>query len=314
MNKVIVTGGAGFIGSHLAEELNNRNYHVIILDNLSIGKIERIHELTRHGSSNIEFVEGNITELPLLQKWFHSVKYVFHQAALARVPFSIEYPISTNEANISGTLNVLLAARDNQVSKVIYASSSSVYGGAKTLPQKEDAPLNPLNPYALTKLAAEYYCEIFRQIYGLSTVSLRYFNVYGSKDPYSQYSTTVAAFLGRISQNLPLIIHGDGEQSRDMIYIADVVQANILAAEKDAEGIYNVGSGKNSTINELAGLMLKLSGHNLIPIYQEPRLGDPRQTLADISKARSFGYNPEYDLEAGLKQTINKEFNLCDTI
>jgi len=303
VRKLIVTGGAGFIGSHLAEELVNRDYHVIILDDLSTGKIENIEVLRR--GEHVELIEGSITDLPLLQKLFQGITYVFHQAALARVPRSIDDPLNTNEINIKGTLNVLLAARENSVKKVIYASSSSVYGNAPVLPQKETMCPNPISPYALTKLTAEYYCEIFRQIYGLSTVSLRYFNVYGLRqDPYSHYATVIAAFLGRIYQNLPPIIHGDGEQSRDMTFIADVVQANILAAENNAEGIFNVGSGQRNTINHLANLILKLTGKNLKPIHQEPRMGDPRHTLADISKAKSFGYEPKYDLEAGLKQTI----------
>ena len=305
MKKVVVTGGAGFIGSHLAKELANRGYHVTIVDDLSTGKMENIEELLR--KDNVDFIQGSITDLSLLQKHFQGMKYVFHQAALARVPRSIDDPLSTNEANITGSLNVLLAARDNLVKKVIYASSSSAYGGTPVLPQNETLPPNPLSPYALTKLAAEYYCEIFRQLYGLSTASLRYFNVYGPKqDPYSQYATAIAAFLGRISQNLPPIIYGDGEQSRDLTYVADVVQANILAAENNAEGVFNVGSGQGKTINQLASMMLEITGKDLKPIYQEPRVGDPRQTLADISKAKSFGYEPKYDLDAGLKQTIEE--------
>ncbi len=305
MKKVVVTGGAGFIGSHLSEGLAGGGYHVTIVDNLSTGKMENIEELIR--KDNVDFIQGSITDLSLLQKHFQGVTYVFHQAALARVPRSIDDPLSANEANITGSLSVLLAARDNSVKKVIYASSSSVYGGTPVLPQNETLPPSPLSPYALTKLAAEYYCGIFHQIYGLSTASLRYFNVYGPKqDPYSQYSTVIAAFLGRVSQNLPPIIHGDGEQTRDLTYVADVVQANILAAENNAEGVFNVGSGRNVTINQLASMILKVTGKDLNPIYQEPRAGDPRQTLADISKAKSFGYEPKYDLDAGLKNTLEE--------
>jgi UDP-glucose 4-epimerase len=305
VEKVAVTGGAGFIGSHLAEELARRGYHVTIVDDLSTGKIENIARLLKKGG--VEFARGSITDLPLLQKHFQGIKYVFHEAAMARVPHSIEDPLSANEVNITGSLNVLLAARDNSVKKVVYASSSSVYGGTTVLPQTETMNPNPLSPYALTKLAAEYYCEIFRQIYGLSTASLRYFNVYGSRqDPFSQYATAVAAFLGRISQGLPPIIYGDGEQSRDMTYIADVVRANILAAENNAEGIYNIGSGRSYTINQLASKILRIAGKDLKPVYQEPRPGDPRQSLADISKAKDFGYEPEYDLDAGLKQIIEE--------
>ena len=303
MEKVAVTGGAGFIGSHLAEELIRRGYHVTIVDDLSTGKVENVERLIKRGG--VEFIRGSITDLPLLQKHFQGMKYVFHEAALARVPRSIEDPLSANEANITGSLKVLLAARDNSVKKVVYASSSSVYGGTPILPQEETMPPNPLSPYALTKLAAEYYCEIFRQLYGLSTASLRYFNVYGPRqDPFSQYATAVAAFLGRISQNLPPIIYGDGEQSRDMTYVADVVRANILAAESNAEGIYNIGSGQSYTINQLASKILRITGKDLKPIYQEPRPGDPRQTRADISRAKGFGYKPEYDLDAGLKKVV----------
>ena len=303
MKKVVVTGGAGFIGSHLAEELVQQGYNVIILDDLSTGKMENIAELLNN--DNIEFVQGSITELSLLQKLFQGVEYVFHQAALARVPRSIDDPLTANEVNITGTLNILLAARENKVRKVIYASSSSAYGDTPTLPQREDMPPDPLSPYALTKLAGEYYCNIFRQIYGLSTVSLRYFNVYGSRqDLKSQYATVVPAFIERISQGLPPIIHGDGEQSRDFTFIADVVQANILAAESDAEGTYNIGGGKGTTINQIAGSILNLMGKNLPPIHEKPRPGDPRHTLADVSRARGFGYEPEWTLEDGLKKII----------
>jgi UDP-glucose 4-epimerase len=227
---------------------------------------------------------------------------------LARVQRSIDDPVPTNEANITGTLNVLLAARDSGVAKVVYASSSSVYGGTPVLPQHEGLVPNPLNPYAVSKMAAEHYCEIFRDIYGLSTASLRYFNVYGPKqDPHSQYATAVVAFLGRVFQDKPPIIHGDGEQSRDLTFIDDVVQANIKAAENGAEGVFNIGSGGNYTINYLAGLVLKLTGkEHLKPVHTEPRIGDPRQTMADVSKAKSFGYEPQFALEEGLKRTIER--------
>ena len=303
MEKAIVTGGAGFIGSHLVEELANRGYHTTIVDNFSTGKLENIEGLL--GTANVELVHGSITDLPVLQKAFQCAKYVFHQAALTRVPRSIENPLSTNEVNINGTLNVLLAARDNKVKKVIYASSSSVYGNVLTLPQHESMPPDPLSPYALTKLAGEYYCNIFSQIYGLSTISLRYFNVYGRRqDPHSQYTTAVIAFLSRITQNLPPIIFGNGKQSRDFTFINDVVQANILAGESNNEGVYNIGSGRNTTINQLAAIIAKLMQKKITPIHDKPRVGDPRQTLADVSKAASFGYKPKWTLEMGLGKTI----------
>jgi len=307
MKKVVVTGGAGFIGSHLAEELAGRGYHVIILDDLSTGRMKNIENLLK--KENAEFIQGSITDLPLLRKLFQNVEYVFHQAALSSVPRSMEDPLTTNEVNIKGTLNVLMAARENRVRKVVYAASSSVYGDALALPQKEDMPPNPLSPYALTKLVGEYYCRIFHQLYSLPTVCLRYFNVYGSRqDPRSQYAAAVPAFAERVSRNLPPIIFGDGEQSRDFTFIQDVVRANILAAVNDAEGVYNIGSGKSVTINQLAKAILNLMQKDLRPIHEEPRPGDPRHTLADISKARSFDYEPKWTLEDGLRETI-KELN-----
>ena len=307
MKKVVVTGGAGFIGSHLAEELVKQDYHVIILDDLSTGRIQNIEDLLKQ--ENTEFVEGSITDLTLLRELFQDVKYVFHQAALSSVPRSIEDPLAANEVNIKGTLNVLMAARENRLEKVIYASSSSISGDTLASPQREDIPPNPLSPYALTKLAGESYGNIFRQIYGLPTVCLRYFNVYGSRqDPRSQYAAVIPAFMERISQNLPPVIFGDGEQSRDFTFVQDVVQANILAAVNHAEGIYDIGSGKSVTINQLAKTILDLMHKDLKPVYREPRLGDPKHTLADISKARGFGYEPKWTFEDGLMEVI-KEFN-----
>jgi len=303
VKKVVVTGGAGFIGSHLAEELARRGYYVIIVDDLSTGRLENIESVLK--KDNVEFVQESIINLPLLQKLFRGVDYVFHEAALARVPRSIEDPLTTNEVNVKGTLNVLLAARDNKVKKVIYASSSSVYGDDTALPQREGMALNPLSPYALTKLAGEYYCRIFHQIYGLPTASLRYFNVYGMReDPHSSYATVIASFITRISQGLPPIIFGDGNQSRDFTFIEDVVEANILVAESSTEGIFNIGSGKSATINELAAAILNLMHTDLQPIYSEARLGDVRHTLADISKAKKFGYEPKWTLEQALERII----------
>ena len=280
-----------------------RGYQVVILDDLSTGKPENINELLQ--KENVQFVQGSITDLPLLQELCHGAEYVFHQAALARVPYSVDHPLAANEINITGTLNTLVAARDNRVKKVIYASSSSIYGNTPILPQREDMKPDPLSPYALTKLAGEYYCNIFKQLYGLSTVCLRYFNVYGLRqDPHSQYALVVPAFIDRISHGLPPVIFGDGQQSRDFTFIQDVIQANLLAAETDAQGVYNIGGGRNITINRLAETILELMGKKLKPVYEQPRPGDARHTLADISKARSFGYKPEWSLVDGLKEVI----------
>lgn len=301
--KVLVTGGAGFIGCHLAEELGGRGYHVIILDDLSTGKMENIEELLK--KDNVEFIRASITDLPLLQKLFEAVEYVFHQAAVPSVPRSIENPIASHEVNVTGTLNVLLAARDNGVKKVIYASSSSVYGDTPSLPKREDMSPNPQSPYAVTKLAGEYYCRVFHEVYGLSTVCLRYFNVYGPRqDPNSQYAAVIPRFISNVWQGSAPIIFGDGEQTRDFTFVKDAVEANILAAESNATGAFNLGTGESITINDLAKLVITIIGKKMEPIHQEPRAGDIRHSLADISKAKTFGYKPKYSLDKGLKETV----------
>lgn len=301
--RVVITGGAGFIGSHLAEELAGRGYHTIVLDDLSTGKMENIEKLLRN--SNVEFISGSITTLPLLQEVFKGVQYVFHQAALSSVPRSIEDPNASHEANITGTLDVLLTAKDNGVKKVIYASSSSVYGDTPTLPKREDMMPCPLSPYAVTKLAGEYYCQTFQEVYQLPTVYLRYFNIYGPRqDPNSQYAAVIPQFIKRINEGNSPIIFGDGEQTRDFTFVKDAVQANILAAESDACGLFNISRGESITINRLAELITELVGNGVRPIHQEPRPGDIRHSLADISKAKAFGYEPKYGLEAGLGETI----------
>lgn len=303
MKNVVVTGGAGFIGSHLAEELSRRRYHVIILDDLSTGKLENIKDLLT--KENVEFIKDSIADLPMLQKIFHDVDYVFHQAAIASVPRSIDNPRASHDVNVSGTLNVLLAAQGNSAKKVIYASSSSVYGDTPTLPKGEDMMPNPLSPYAVTKLAGEYYCLVFHQVYGLPTVCLRYFNVYGPRqDPTSQYAAVIPRFITRAFEGNSPIILGEGEQTRDFTFIKDVVAANILAAESDAYGLFNIAQGKSITINELAKLVTTIMGKNIELIHQEPRAGDVRHSLADISRARAFGYEPKYSLEEGLRETI----------
>ncbi len=305
MTKVVITGGAGFIGSHLTENLEARDYDVTVLDDLSTGKLENIAHLVN--SNRIKFVQGSVTDLPLLQELFRGIDFVFHEAALARVPRSINDPLTCNEVNITGTLKVLLAARDSGVKKVIYASSSSVYGDTDKLPETEDLPTNPLSPYALAKLAGEHYCNIFRQIYGFPTASLRYFNVYGTRlDPESQYATVIPLFIGRVARDLPPVIFGDGEQTRDFTYIEDVVQANIAAAENGAEGVFNIGSGGRVSINYLAESVISLMGKKLKPRYEPPRAGDPKHTLADVSRARSFGYEPRWPLADGLRELIRQ--------
>lgn len=303
--KVIVTGGIGFIGSHLAGLLIEQGYHVIILDDLSTDKMVNVQSML--SKANVECIQGSIIDLPLLQRLFQGVDYVFHQAAIPSVPRSIENPGASHNVNATGTLNVLLAARDNNVRKVVYASSSSVYGDTPRLPKVEDMPTNPLSPYAVSKLAGEHYCNVFGRVYGLPTICLRYFNVYGPRqDPTSQYAAAIPKFIMHIAEKSPPIIFGDGEQTRDFTFVKDVTEANLLAAESDATGVFNVARGERVTINQLVQLITGLMGSdNIKPVYNEPRTGDIRHSFADISKAQTFGYDPKYSLKEGLKETIS---------
>jgi UDP-glucose 4-epimerase len=305
MSRIVVTGGAGFIGSHVVQELVKRDYEVIIIDNLATGKISNVEpNLIK---KNAVFVRGSILDLPLLHKLFTGVDYVFHQAALPSVPRSIKNPKASHVANTTGTLNVLLAARDKDVKKVVFASSSSVYGDTPALPKVEDMPANPRSPYAVSKLAGEYYCQVFQNVYGLNTICLRYFNVYGPRqDPNSQYAAVIPLFIDNALSGKSPVIFGDGEQSRDFTYVRDVVEANILAAESPATGVFNIGSGARVTINHLAQLVISLAGNNTIKVmYQKPRPGDILHSLADITKARAIGYCPKYSLEEGLRDVVN---------
>ena len=300
--RVVITGGAGFIGSNLAEELAINNT-VLTIDDLSTGKKENIASLLQ--KDNVKFIEGSILDLQLLQKSFRGIDFVFHQAALPSVPRSIEDPRASNDVNITGTLNVLLAARDNKVKKVIYASSSSVYGDTPTLPKREDMPANPQSPYALTKLVGEYYCGIFHQIYKLPTICLRYFNVYGPRqDPTSQYAAVIPRFIVRVLRGNPPIIYGNGNQTRDFTYVKDIIQANMVATQDETTGIFNIGRGERNSINYLAEIILNIMGKDLQPVYESPLPGDVEHSQADISKAEKMGYRPKYDLGTGLTQTI----------
>lgn len=300
MSKVVVTGGCGFIGSNLVEELIKLGFEVVVLDNLTTGKIENIKGL------KCKVVIADIRDLKALRDIFVDTECVFHQAALPSVARSIKDPVLTNDVNITGTLNVLIASRDCEVEKVIYASSSSVYGDTPTLPKREDMKPNPKSPYAVSKLAGEYYCRVFSEVYGLKTVCLRYFNVYGPKqDPYSEYSAVVPRFICRIIKGKPPIIFGDGNQTRDFTFVEDVVKANILAMKKNVEGIFNIATGKRVSIKNLAEMIMEIVGAKLKPIYDKPRPGDIRHSLADISLTmKKLGYKPEYDLRKGLEVTI----------
>ena len=304
MMRIVITGGAGFIGSNLAEVLALApNNEVCVVDDLSTGRVENIPI-----ASGIEFIKGSITDLQLMNEVLADADFVFHQAALPSVQRSIEDPAHTNEVNIRGTLNVLMAARDAGVKKVIYASSSSVYGDTPELPKREGMTPNPLSPYAVTKLVGEYYCKVFNDVYGLNTISLRYFNVYGPRqDPHSEYAAVIPRFVSRILKGEPPIIYGDGQQTRDFTFVKDVVNANILAMKSDATGVYNIASGRRISIQGLATLITRLTGRDrdVEPVFDKPRKGDVRHSLADISRARAdMGYKPEYSLERGLEETI----------
>lgn len=299
--KVVVTGGAGFIGSNLAEELLKK-HEVTVIDNLSTGRIENLDQII----NKINFIEGSITDLYLLKEAFSGSDTVFHEAAIPSVERSIDNPIASNEANIDGTLKVLVAARDCNVRKVVYASSSSAYGNTPTMPKREDMKPNPMSPYAVSKLAGEYYCRVFSEVYGLKTARLRYFNVYGPRqNPESQYAAVIPRFVTRILAHEPPVIYGDGEQTRDFTFVRDVVKANILAMQSPAEGVFNIACGERVSLNELAGKIMKITGIRFDPIYDEPRQGDVRDSLADISSAwDKLGYRPDFNLDSGLEETI----------
>ena len=296
---ILVTGGAGFIGSNLAEELSKK-HEVIIIDDLSTGRVENVEDL------DVELVQGSITDPDLLRANFRGVDYVFHQAALPSVQRSVEDPVNTNDVNVGGTLNVLVAARDADVKKVIYASSSSVYGDTPELPKREDMKPDPKSPYAVAKLTGEYYCRVFNEIYGLKTAALRYFNVYGPRqDPSSEYAAVIPKFVNRVMAGEPPTIYGDGEQTRDFTFVRDVVQANVLAMESDATGVFNVATGTRISINDLAGMVMEIIGNRVDCVHEVARAGDVRDSLGDISRASAgFGYAPRYRMEEGLKETI----------
>ena len=299
--RIIITGAAGFIGSNLTDALLEKGAEVIGVDNLFNGRLDNLEVALKN--KKFEFHKGDIRDLNFLLDVFKDIDIIYHQAAFTSVPQSVKMPENCNDVNVNGVLNVLNAARRMNVDKVIFASSSSVYGDTPTLPKREDMRRIPISPYGVAKLACEAYMQVYHQVYGLKTTSLRYFNVFGPRQRDSPYSGVIAIWLGNIIRNEDLIIFGDGKNSRDFTYIKDVILANLLAAHYDAAGeILNIGAGSPINLTDLAKLMLKiLEKEHLKIIYSDPRPGDIIHSYADISKAMDLiHFKPEYDHERGL--------------
>lgn len=302
--RILVTGGVGFIGSNICRVLVRREAEVLVLDNFSTGKEENLAGVC----NQVEIIKEDITDLKMVRKVVQNVDYILHQAALPSVPRSVKDPLSSNQANVVGTLNILLAARDAGVKRVIYASSSSVYGDSPLLPKKEDMNPAPLSPYAVSKLSGEYYCQVFYSVYGLETVILRYFNVFGPhQDPTSLYAAVIPKFIQAMLKGEAPTIYGDGEQSRDFTYVDNVVQANILALEtKDASGrIFNIACGERTKVSDLVNSLNKILGQKIEPLFASPRPGDVKHSVASISLAKEvLGYQPQISIEEGLEKTV----------
>jgi len=300
----LVTGGAGFIGSHVARALVEQGARVRIIDNLSTGYLDNIAEV-----GEVDFINASINDRDALTRALEDVEIVFHQAEIPSVPRSVNSPLETHDASVNGTFSLLLAARDCKVRRVVYAASSSVYGDQAESPKRETMRPDPLSPYAVAKLVGEYYCQVFTRTYGLETVSLRYFNVFGPRqDPGSQYSGVISRFLLALETGEQPVIYGDGEQTRDFTYVANVVDANLRAAQaREASGkVFNIANGESVSINEVLETLKKLTGRMEVKAkYAEPRPGDVRDSLADLNAAKSLlGYASIVGLEAGLKLTL----------
>jgi UDP-glucose 4-epimerase len=300
----VVTGGAGFIGSHIVEELLRRNETVRVIDNFSTGKRENI----RPFEDRIQVISADIAQAPGLEKHLEGADYVIHQAAIPSVPKSILDPMTSHRANVDGTLSLLLAARDAKVKRLVYASSSSLYGDSPTLPKHEQMPPNPLSPYGAQKLFGEVYCQVFSRAYNLETVALRYFNVFGPRqDATSQYSGVLAKFIPAVLQGRKPVIYGDGLQSRDFTYVRNVVEANLLACTAPGVSgeVFNIACGDRITVNSMLQQINKITGTDIAPVYNPPRAGDIRHSQADLRKAgEKLGFKPLFTFEQGLHKTI----------
>jgi UDP-glucose 4-epimerase len=304
IRKVLVTGGAGFIGSHIVERLLSQGYDVGVVDNLATGSKENLSGV----DGRFRWHSVDIRDWDSVMSTMDGYDAVVHEGALVSVTRSVEDPLTTNATNVDGTVNVLKAAVDCGVKRLVYASSSSVYGETETLPKQESMPTRPVSPYAVSKLAAEGYCRAFAKVYGIRTVSLRYFNVYGPRQKAGPYSGVIPAFIKQIGSGASPVVFGDGEQTRDFTFVDDVVEANLLSLTRDVApgSVFNIGSGRTHTINQLAGMVARLMGREeLKPTHSPERPGDVRASFADISAAEhSLGYRPKYDLETGLARII----------
>jgi nucleoside-diphosphate-sugar epimerase len=302
--RYLVTGGAGFIGSNTVDELVRRGHSVVVLDDLSSGKEENLGDIR----NKITFIKGSITDIEVVRKAMHEAEYVLHLAARTSVPRSVKDPIETNKINIDGTLNVLLAAKELKVKRVVFAASSSAYGETPTLPKVETMQPEPISPYGVTKYVGELYGQTFGRCYGLENVSLRYFNIFGPRqDPSSPYSGVLAKFCTAFLEETPPVVFGDGEQTRDFTFVDNAVQANLLACEApNVSGkVFNVGCAARVSLNEVLRALGRITGKPLEAKYEPPRDGDIRDSLADISQAKEFlGYDPQVSFEDGLSRTF----------
>jgi UDP-glucose 4-epimerase len=305
LTSVLVTGGAGFIGSHLVDQLVNSGYNVRVLDDLSTGKLSNIQDHLSNGK--VDFVEGDIKDLETVKKCVHGVDAVLHLAAVTSVPFSVKNPAITYETNVAGTLNLLVSLAKEKVGKFVFISSCAVYGEPQYLPVDENHPTNPISPYAETKLIGEHYCLGFNENKLLKAVALRFFNVYGLKQGLNDYSGVITRFIDRIKQGLSLIVYGDGSQTRDFVHVSNIVEAIQCSLEKEsAEGqVFNIGSGKPTSIDELANTILSLAGSNLGVVHEASRPGDIKHSYADASKAtKLLDYSPKMTLSDGLREIL----------
>lgn len=306
MDRFLITGGAGFIGSNIADRLLEKGNHVRIIDNLFSGKRENLKNALT--SKDCEFIEGDIRDIRTVRNACKDVDFVLHEAAIPSVPRSIDDPLSTNDVNINGTLNILKASLENKVRRIVYAASSSAYGDTAVLPKKEDMPPSPLSPYAVSKLTGEYYCRVFTNVYGLETVSLRYFNIFGPRqDPNSTYAAVIPKFITAILKGESPLVNGDGEQSRDFTYIENVIQANINACySKGAAGMmFNIACGARFTLNDLIRQLEGIMNKKANQKYMPPKKGDVKHSQADITNAsKHLDYRVMVDFNEGLKKTV----------